>query len=104
MALGLRRFDIFLAQAGGVNSFENCVVLDKCCWLYAVPARTIGILSDAFTSMTRDQSRQQWWLEPVVCTYSCEDQLQVSIKCQEKVAETHTVVRARVGSKGQGEL
>lgn len=32
VAMGLRRFDIFLAQASGVNSFENCRVLGKYCW------------------------------------------------------------------------
>lgn len=33
----------------------------------------------------------------------CGDELQVSVQCQGQVADTHVVVGARAGSKGQGQ-
>ena len=47
MALGLRGYEICLAQAADVHSIDNCVVFCKCCRGLAITGMVVGILSSA---------------------------------------------------------
>lgn len=63
--------DVSLAQATGVYNTDNCVVTGKHGkGESAVAAWAIGLLSSIPGLVTRDEGRQWWWLEPLVCTHS----------------------------------
>ena len=53
--------DVFLTRAPGVNSIDDCVVLDQCCLGLPVADRAARSLSSASGPAARDQGRQWWW-------------------------------------------
>ena len=69
MAPGLGWCDVSSAQAAGVHSINNCVVLGSSVgdpqWLPGL----LGFSAASSDPVIRDQCRQQCWLELVVYTY-----------------------------------
>lgn len=58
------------AQVTAVHSFDNSVVLGEHCQGIIMAARAVGVLICVLGLVSRDQGRQRWWPEPVVCTQS----------------------------------
>lgn len=52
---------VLLTRAPGVNSIDDCVVLDQCCLGLPVADRAARSLSSVSGPAARDQGRQWWW-------------------------------------------
>lgn len=84
MALDLAgsvKFDVSSAQASGVHSIDNPLVLGEHCGRSAFAERVVGVLGSTFSPVARNQVSQWWWLELVV-------------------KYTLVVIKASAGSKG----
>ena len=70
MAPGQRACKASSAQVTEVHIFDNPVVLGEHCQRIIMAARDFGVLICALGLVSRDQGRQWWWPDPVVCTHS----------------------------------
>ena len=64
---GLEGHDVSSTQATGIHSISNYVVLGEHCGESAVAGW--DVLSRASRTIARDQGKQWWWPEPMVCTH-----------------------------------